>query len=431
MFDVIIIGGGAAGFYAAIHMAELNPDLDIAILEKGKNVLKKVRISGGGRCNVTNGEFDPKELTHNYPRGAKELLGPLYTHGTQDTMQFFSDRGVPLKIEDDGRVFPVSNSSQTIVDFFLNETMRLGIRVFRQSAVVAIEAMSKEDSSTIWKITTVKHHYFCKKVLVAAGSNPKVWKLLENLGHTIVPPVPSLFTFNITDERIKGIQGISTPARVEVLPKRVFGPEITLKLKSKDKEKTLFSAEGPLLVTHWGLSGPAILKLSAWGALTLHDYKYRFPIRVNWLPEYHQSSVLSLLMQAKEVEAKKTVLRTTVIDIPRRLWTNLVKASGIAKDEKWADVTKEQLQKLSDQLTKGRFLVEGKSTFKDEFVTAGGIDLKEINFRTYESKIRKNLYFAGEIINVDAITGGFNFQNAWTSGYIAAQAIATELKTEL
>jgi predicted Rossmann fold flavoprotein len=267
-------------------------------------------------------------------------------------------------------------------------------------------------------------------VLVAAGSSPKVWKLLENLGHTIVPPVPSLFTFNITDERIYGIQGVSTPARVEVLPKHTFRPEIKLELKSKEKEKTLFSAEGPLLVTHCGLSGPAILRLSAWGALTLYDYKYSFPIRVNWLPEYHQSSVLSLLMEVKEVEAKKTVLRTKVVEIPRRLWTNLVKASGIAKDEKWADVTKDQLENLSDQLTNGRFLVEGKSTFKDEFVTAGGLDLKEINFKTYESKIHKNLYFAGEIINVDAITGGFNFQNAWTSSYIAAQAIATELTTE-
>ncbi|MGB5435983.1 MAG: NAD(P)/FAD-dependent oxidoreductase [Maribacter sp.] len=428
MFDVIIVGGGAAGFYAAIHMAEINPNLDIAILERGKDVLKKVRISGGGRCNVTNGESDPKELTANYPRGSKELLGPLYSHGTQDTMQFFIDRGVPLKIEDDGRVFPESNSSQTIVDYFLNETARLGIRVFRQSSVIAIEAETREDSSQRWRITTVKKEYFCKKVLVAAGSNPKVWQLLEKLDHTIVPPVPSLFTFNITDERIAGIQGISTPARVEVLPKNTFKPEITLKLKSKENEKTLFSAEGPLLITHWGLSGPAILRLSAWGALTLNEYKYHFPIRVNWLPEYHQGSVLPLLMEVKEVEAKKTVLRTKAVEIPRRLWTNLVKASGIEKDEKWAEVTKEQLQHLADQLTNGRFLVEGKSTFKDEFVTAGGIDLKEINFKTYESKIHKNLYFAGEIINVDAITGGFNFQNAWTSGYIAAHAIAEAFK---
>ena len=428
MFDVIIVGGGAAGFYAAIHMAEINPDLDIAILERGKDVLKKVRISGGGRCNVTNGESDPRELTANYPRGAKELLGPLYSHGTQDTMQFFIDRGVPLKIEDDGRVFPESNTSQTIVDYFLNETARLGIRVFRQSSVVSIEVMPGEDTAGAWKITTVKKPYFCKKVLVAAGSNPKVWQLLEKLDHTIVPPVPSLFTFNITDERIAGIQGVSTPARVEVLPKNAFRPEITLKLKSKESEKTLFSAEGPLLITHWGLSGPAILRLSAWGALTLHEFKYHFQIRVNWLPEYHQGSVFSLLMNVKEVEAKKTVLRTKAVEIPRRLWTNLVKASGIAKDEKWAEVTKEQLQQLADQLTNCRFLVEGKSTFKDEFVTAGGVDLKEINFKTYESKIHKNLYFAGEIINVDAITGGFNFQNAWTSAYMAAHAIAETFK---
>ena len=429
MFDVIIIGGGAAGFYAAIHMAEANPDLNIVILERGKEVLKKVRISGGGRCNVTNGESDPRELSNNYPRGAKELLGPLYTHGTQDTMQFFENRGVPLKIEDDGRVFPVSNSSQSIVDCFLKETTRMGIKIFKQSSVTAIENTPGKDSDPLWRITTVKNQYFCKKVLVAAGSNPKIWKLLENLGHTIVPPVPSLFTFNIQDKRISGIQGVSTSAIVEVLPKHSFRPEVTLRLKSKENKKTLFSTEGPLLITHWGLSGPAILRLSAWGALSLNEFKYRFPIRINWLPEYHKGSVLSLLMEVKEVEAKKTVLRTKVVEIPRRLWTNLVKASGIAKDEKWAEVTKEQLQRLTDQLTNCRFLVEGKSTFKDEFVTAGGINLKEINFKTYESKIHKNLHFAGEIINVDAITGGFNFQNAWTGGYIAAQAIAKDFNT--
>ena len=426
MFDVLIVGGGASGFYAAINIAEANANLKIAILERGKEVLQKVKVSGGGRCNVTNAEPDPKELVKNYPRGEKELLGPLYTYNNQDTIQFFETRGVSLKTEEDGRVFPVSDSSQTIIDCLLNETARLGIKVFRQSSVSQIEKVSNDDHGSSWKITTSSDHYQCKKLLLATGSNPKIWRLIESLGHKIVPPVPSLFTFNIKDERILGIQGVSANAKVDVLTKPTITPEFTLKTKSKKAEITLLTAEGPLLVTHWGLSGPVILKLSAWGAIVLNDLKYKFPISINWLPEHHQESVLSILMEIKGIEAKKTVLRTKAVEIPKRLWANLVKASGITQDEKWADVTKEKLHNLASQLTNGRFLVEGKSTFKEEFVTAGGIDLKEINFKTFESKIHKNLFFAGEVINVDAITGGFNFQNAWTGGYIAAQGITNK-----
>ncbi len=426
MFDVLIVGGGASGFYAAINIAEANSNLKIAILERGKVVLQKVKISGGGRCNVTNAEPDPKELVKNYPRGEKELLGPLYTYNNQDTIQFFETRGVPLKTEADGRVFPVSDSSQTIIDCLLNETTRLDIKVFRQCSVTQIEPISSDDHGTSWKITTSNNQYQCKKVLLATGSNPKIWKLIESLGHKIIPPVPSLFTFNIKDERISDIQGVSTNAKVDVLPKDTLAPEITLQTKSKKAEKPLLSAEGPILVTHWGLSGPVILKLSAWGAIVLNDLKYKFPISINWLPEHHQESVLSILMEIKGIEAKKTVLRTKAVEIPKRLWANLVKASGITQDEKWADVTKEKLHNLASQLTNGRFMVEGKSTFKEEFVTAGGIDLREINFKTFESKIHKNLFFAGEVINVDAITGGFNFQNAWTGGYIAAQGITNK-----
>ncbi len=426
MYDVLIVGGGASGFYAAINIAEANTNLKIAILERGKEVLQKVKVSGGGRCNVTNAETEPKEWVKNYPRGEKELLGPFYTYNNQDTINFFETRGVQLKTEEDGRVFPVSDSSQTIIDCLLNESARLGIEVFRQSSVTQIEPVSSDDHGSLWKITTIKNQYQCKKVLLATGSNPKIWKLIESLGHKIVPPVPSLFTFNIKDERISSIQGVSTRAKVDVLPKDTLSPEITLKPKSKKVEKTLLSAEGPLLVTHWGLSGPVILKLSAWGAIVLHDLEYKFPISINWLPEYHQESVLSLLMEIKEIEAKKTVFRTKAVEIPKRLWANLVNASGIAKDEKWADVTKYKLQNLANQLTNGKFMVEGKSTFKEEFVTAGGIDLREINFKTFESKIHKNLFFAGEVINVDAITGGFNFQNAWTGGFIAAQGITNK-----
>ncbi|MDT7829209.1 NAD(P)/FAD-dependent oxidoreductase [Pricia sp. S334] len=422
MFDVIIIGGGAAGFYCAIHIAEACPDLKVAILERGKEVLGKVKVSGGGRCNVTHAEFDPRELTKNYPRGEKELLGPFHTYCSGDTMAFFEKRGISLKIESDGRMFPVSDSSQTIIDCFLNEADRLGVQVLRHSAVTDVRRC--DGGGPAWEITSIKNTYRARKIVVATGSNPKIWKMMEKLGHRIEPAVPSLFTFNIKDDRIAGIQGISTHAVVEVLEPRLLQPKVTIKLQSKKKEKPLMSAEGPLLITHWGMSGPAILKLSAWGAQLLNELDYRFRIRINWLPEYHTEGVLTLLMHIKEVEAKKTVLRTKAVDIPRRLWTGLVKASGIALSEKWADVSKLKLEYLAQQLTQCEFQVNGKSTFKEEFVTAGGIDLKEIDFRTFKSRILPDLYFAGEVINVDAITGGFNFQNAWTGGYVAAQAIA-------
>ncbi|MFS4494309.1 NAD(P)/FAD-dependent oxidoreductase [Maribacter sp. 2308TA10-17] len=422
MFDVLIVGGGAAGFYAAIHIAEANPNLKIAILERGKEVLSKVKVSGGGRCNVTHAEFDPNELVKNYPRGEKELLGPFHTYCSGDTVSFFEERGIDLKIEDDGRMFPFSNSSQTIIDCFLNEVERLGIQVLKHSSVVGITSIQNEDESS-WKVTSIKKTYQCRKLLIATGSNPKIWKMLENLGHSIETPVPSLFTFNIKDDRIKGIPGLSTYASVEVLAKKMYQPKITIQLKTKVSDKVLLLSEGPVLITHWGLSGPAILKLSAWGARILNEMNYKFQLRINWLPDYHPYAVISLLQEIKEVEGKKTVLRTKAVDIPRRLWTNLVRATGISEDTKWADTNKEQLQSLANQLTKCEFSVDGKSTFKEEFVTAGGVNLKEINFKTFESKLQPNLFFAGEVINVDAITGGFNFQNAWTGAFIAAKGI--------
>ncbi|HET8735175.1 MAG TPA: NAD(P)/FAD-dependent oxidoreductase [Pricia sp.] len=428
MFDVIVIGGGAAGFYSAIHIAEARRDLKIAILERGKEVLGKVKVSGGGRCNVAHAEFDPRELSTNYPRGEKELLGPFHTYCTGDTVAFFEQRGIPLKTESDGRMFPVSDSSQTIIDCFLGEADRLGIQVLKHSAVIDIRrTLDGEEIHEAWQIASIKSTYRAQKVVVATGSNPKIWKLLKKLGHSLEPAVPSLFTFNIKDQRIAGIQGVSTEARVEVLEKELYNPKITIALKSRESKKPLMTGRGPLLITHWGMSGPAILKLSAWGAKLLHEMGYRFKIRINWLPEYQAEGVVGLLMHIKDVEAKKTVLRTKAVDVPRRLWTNLVRASGIANDEKWADVTKVQLENLANQLTQCEFQVDGKSTFKEEFVTAGGVNLREIDFKTFESKILPDLYFAGEVIDVDAITGGFNFQNAWTGGYIAAQGIVDKL----
>ena len=410
-FDIIIVGGGAAGFFTAINIVERNPHLKVAILERGKNVLEKVRISGGGRCNVTHACFEPNELVKFYPRGEKELRGPFHQFCSGDTIEWFDKHGVALKIEADGRMFPVSNSSQTIIDCFLNATQKLGISVLIGQSV---QSIYKKDNC--WKIETQNEQYLTEKLILATGSNPKMWELLQTFGHAVVSPVPSLFTFNIKDPRIKDLMGVAALATVSV----------------KD---TKLSATGPLLITHWGMSGPGILKLSAWGARILHDKNYQFTIYVNWLNDVETDDAEKLLKELKIEHAKKAVSKKSPFDladaqfagarVPNRLWESLVLASGIESETKWADLSKMQLQNLATQLTNGSFQVNGKSTFKEEFVTAGGIDLKEINFKTMESKLHENLYFVGEIVNIDAITGGFNFQNAWTSGFIVANAITS------
>lgn len=402
-YDILVIGGGAAGFFAAINAAEMNPAMRIGILERGKDVLTKVKISGGGRCNVTHAQYDPRELTKNYPRGEKELLGPFHSFMTGDTVAWFEDKGIQLKTEADGRMFPASNSSQTIIDCFLAETERRSIDVLLQNSVKEI---SKDGE--VWKVETTTQVFNAPILIVASGSNPKLWKLMEQLGHSIVPPVPSLFTFNIKDIRILDLPGVSMPASIKVL---------------NDKGKVALESEGPLLITHWGMSGPAILKLSAWGARILEPSAYRFTIIVNWLPELSEEEVLEALVDNKSELSKQTVLKYAQFGLPKRLWRNMVKAVGIGGDETWAEITKKKLQNLAQQLTASYFEVDGKSTFKEEFVTAGGVDLKEVNFKTFESKKCPGLYFAGEVLNIDAITGGFNFQNAWTGAFMVAQAI--------
>jgi predicted Rossmann fold flavoprotein len=398
-YDIIVVGGGAAGFFTAINIVEKNPKFKVAILERGKEVLTKVRISGGGRCNVTHACFIPNDLVKFYPRGEKELRGPFHQFCSGDTIAWFEKHGVELKIEEDGRMFPVSNSSQTIIDCFLTATKKLGIEVLTGQSVQSI--FKNEE---YWKVETQQDTFVSKDIVMTTGSNPKIWEMLQDLGHTIVPAVPSLFTFNIKDNRIKDLMGVSAMASVKVKNSRL-------------------EASGPLLITHWGMSGPGILRLSAWGARELAEKNYQFTIIVNWLNDTTLEETTNILRELKLEHAKKAVSKKSPFDFPNRFWESIVLASAIDHETKWADLTKNQLTNLAQQLTNAEFQVNGKSTFKEEFVTAGGIDLKEINFKTMESKILPNLYFAGEIVNIDAITGGFNFQNAWTGGFIVANSL--------
>ena len=401
-YDTIVVGGGAAGFFAAINIAEMDPHHSIAILERGKTGLQKVKISGGGRCNVTHAEFIPSELVLNYPRGEKELLGPFHQFMTGDTIAWFEERGITLKVEDDGRMFPISDSSQTIIDCFLNETAKYNIEVLYNHPLRSIS-----NKGTEWMVNTPQGEFRANQLVMATGSNPKIWNLMESLGHTIVPPVPSLFTFDIKDDRITSIPGV-VAKHVEV---KVLG--------------THLYSEGPLLITHVGMSAPAILKLSAFGAVELAALNYNFDIEINFI-RVSYDNCLDQLKLLKLSLAKKTVWASAQFDLPKRLWQQLISAASISKDTRWADLTRIQTEELANQLTRARFKVTGKSTFKEEFVTAGGIDLKEVNFKRFESKILKNLYFAGEILNIDAVTGGFNFQNAWTGAYIVAKAITSK-----
>ena len=402
---VVIIGGGAAGFFTAITVAEKNLDLEVIILEKSKNVLQKVKISGGGRCNVTHACFDPKELCEFYPRGTKELLGPFHQFMTGDTMEWFEKRGIELKIEADNRVFPVSNSSQSIVDCLINASQNAGVKLHLNQNVTSISKLNNR-----YKIATSTDQYLADALVVTTGSSPKFWNLISTqFNHSIIPPVPSLFTFKINDKRIREIPGVSVSnATVSVV-------------------NSSFETNGPLLITHWGISGPAVLKLSAFGARFLAEKEYQYNVTINWLSRPFNVVFDHLKALKKEHQKKLVSLKPIFQVIPKRLWENLVIASEIERDQRWADLSNKQLENLANQLTNGVFNANGKTTFKEEFVTAGGIDLKEINFKRFESKKHKNLFFAGEVLNIDAVTGGFNFQNAWTGAYIVGKSIANTL----
>jgi predicted Rossmann fold flavoprotein len=401
--NIVIIGSGAAGFFSAITAAERNPGSNIVILEKGTSVLGKVKVSGGGRCNVTNSCSDPKELIKYYPRGSKELLSPFYKFNSRDTMEWFTNHGVKLKTESDGRVFPISNDSQTIVDCLIDSAKRYGIKILTHSGVTDI---SKSPDGK-WIIHTTSQEFSADSVIICTGSSTSIWKIISSLGHKIEPPVPSLFTFNISDKRLDGIQGVSVPT-ADV---KIAGTKL------KDA--------GPLLITHWGLSGPVILKLSAWQARELYKRDYKFDLLINWLPGINQEAVKGKIIEIKNTNASKIIHLFSPFGLPIRLWQRLLDYTPIDKEMKWKDLPGSHLNNLALQLTQSCFNVNGKSTFKEEFVTCGGVNLKEVDFKTMESKIHKGLFFAGETLDIDAVTGGFNFQSAWTTGWIAGNSASS------
>lgn len=402
--DVIIIGGGAAGFFAAVNTAQLNKGRTVLLLEKSSKFLSKVRISGGGRCNITHACFDNDVLVKSYPRGEKELRNVFSRFTTTDTIKWFESRGVKLKTEADGRMFPESNRSETIIDCLMQHAVSSGVQLKLHTDIRDIER-----TDTDFVLTSVNAELFrCQKLVIATGGNSKeqAYEWIRRLGHTIVKPVPSLFTFNIPDEPITQLMGVSVPfAKV--------------KLKALKLE-----VEGPLLITHWGFSGPAILKTSAIAARDLHELNYKFPVSINWLPKYTEEKIRIEFTNQREEQGGKTVVNYFPFDLPKRLWEHLTERCHINKQTRWADLSKKNVSDLINCLINNEYMVNGKTTFKEEFVTCGGVKLKEVNFSTMESKLVPNLHFAGEVLDIDGITGGFNFQNAWSSAWIAAKGLS-------
>lgn len=402
IYDVIVIGGGAAGIFGALACAAELSGGRILVMERGESLLRKVKISGGGRCNVTHAAFEPELLAANYPRGARELRGPFTRFQPRDTLDWFQRRGVALKTEPDGRIFPTTDSSQTIINCFLDELGKLRVEIRTRSAVESITAGDGGFALGVRGGQTQT----ARKVLLATGGERGGFALAQTLGHTIVPPVPSLFTFNIDDERLEGLAGVSAPDAIVRLPE--FGLE----------------QHGPLLVTHWGLSGPAVLKLSAWGARALHGANYRAQLCVNWTGTESVDSLYQKLLDVKRQRPRQSPLAHEPLGLlPLRLWKRLA-AVAIQPDETWGDVSIGQLRSVAVQATRCQFDITGKGEFKEEFVTCGGVELKEVNFKTMESRIAPGLHLAGEVLNIDGITGGFNFQSAWTTGWIAGKAMA-------
>jgi predicted Rossmann fold flavoprotein len=408
--EIIVAGGGAAGFFAAIACAEADPGCTVTIYEATAHPLAKVKVSGGGRCNVTHACFEPRELVKRYPRGSRELLGAFHRWQPRDTVEWFEQRGVPLKTEADGRMFPVTDDSRTIVDCLQGAAEKAGVRLVLRTGIRGVERSEnpRPGSSTFRVTLTTGEVVPCDRLLLATGGNKTNtgFEIARQFGHTIEPPVPSLFTFHIDDPRLKELSGVS----VEDAATAVRG--------------TALKERGPLLVTHWGLSGPAILKLSAWGARELHDCDYQFTLLVNWAPPFNAGSLRAELEKARGANPRKQVGTWCPLGLPLRLWEKLLVAAGLKPDAQWATVPGAAWRALAAQVGAGEFKVTGKSMFKEEFVTCGGVRLSEVDFKTMESRLQPGLHFAGEVIDVDGLTGGFNFQAAWTGGWLAGRAMA-------
>jgi len=403
-WDVIIIGGGAAGFFSALTVAEQSPKkLRIAILEKSGQVLNKVKISGGGRCNVTHDCLEPKILTKNYPRGERSLIGPFNHFGPTDTIAWFTKKGVELKVEKDGRMFPTTDDSQTIIDCFHQSAEDYGIEIHTQTGVSELQREGEKYEIILEDKTLL----YATHVLIATGGTRLAAgaQFASNIGHSLIPPVPSLFTFTINHPLIDGLEGLSVSSAEVQIPE--------YKLKNR----------GPLLITHWGVSGPGVLKLSALGARDLADSEYQFTLHVNWCPEVDIQKLFQL--KRKEWGKRQVITRSPFASIPKRLWEKICHEAKLPDDLTWSRLGKEHTKKLDDVLINTRLPVTGKSLNKDEFVTCGGVELKEVNLKTMESKLSPQLYFAGEVLNIDGVTGGFNFQNAWTTAYLAGRQITS------
>ncbi|NEO99840.1 MAG: NAD(P)/FAD-dependent oxidoreductase [Symploca sp. SIO2E9] len=407
---IVVIGGGAAGFFGAITCARTYPQAQVTLLEASRQPLAKVRISGGGRCNVTHACFDPALLVQAYPRGSKALRGAFTRFQPKDTVAWFEAQGIQLKTEADGRIFPVTDSSETIVECLFQAAKAAGVKLCTSTAVKSVSRQLPPQSNPGKFDIVLKNgdKLDCDRLLLTTGSNPLGYRWAENLGHTIESPVPSLFTFNIRDSRLQDLPGVSLK-------------EVRLRLP--DAGKTLREETGSLLITHWGLSGPVVLKLSAWGARFLQEHHYQTRLIVNWLPQYKQESLRELLLKVKSQLSRRLIISSCPVPISKRLWANLITAVGIEEQQRWAQLSKGSLNQLIQELTQGVYLIKGKGIFKEEFVTCGGVSLKEVNFKTMESRLCSGLYFAGEILDIDGITGGFNFQSAWTTAWIAGLAI--------
>lgn len=402
---VVIAGGGAAGFFAAIACARANDDCDVHIVERGPAPLAKVRISGGGRCNVTHASFDPRVLVAAYPRGSRELLGPFHRFQPADAIRWFEDRGVALKTEPDGRVFPESDSSATVVDCLLREADDAGVTLHTR---LGVDVVTPRAGGGFRCALSDGEHFDCEKLLIATGgcrSRGGV-RLAEVLGHAIEPPVPSLFTFHVGSTWLRELPGVTMESVALSVP------------------EARLEERGALLITHEGLSGPAVLRLSAWGARSLHDLNYRFALHVDWLPDLDRDAVAAELASRRDTMPKRLIANAPLHPIPARLWRALIAAAGIAPETRWSELSRASARSLAAQLNDTELAVSGKSLNKEEFVTCGGVKLREVDFRTMESRVRPGLYFAGEVLDIDAVTGGFNFQAAWTTGWIAGHAMA-------